>query len=699
VSKDDERNKSVVYDGRLSWAFTGLAQIGKEPSEKWLADQLFKINRKNQSLCQIAETLSNRATLTFRGIRLDSFFKRHAFVAIGWWPKDNSDIFESVIVLISNATDENNCWRATANDFFSAKIIKPTNKLTIIHSGQNIPNSRLHRLHRTFQASIKKGALHAAGELLVREVQVISQTNSMVGNTVMLTSLPKSALQKTGDFSFINSKPSNNIATYWYYSSSEVVQKSPIVVGTSMMSDIVVSRGADEAQRKTFQQKFMDLARPRFLILTPWTGTGQTSEDSRRGLVTEYEHTSWTNISNPLSWDKEYDCPYFGLVAAIDTSESIINEIKKDNRHVFLADTNHPMEDPPPEELVVQLLQWFRSNGAIEEEIDSINLEGHRETIRTLVNRVLLVTRSLRRGHEETKLHPPPSGSGAGVMMTRKHQSPEIFVPDSSPPTTPKNSISLTRISQFCRSAEQQALQGNISDARETIDNALDLISDRTSEAATNMKVRLLWTKANTYSVEKRAIKMELYEECVEILSKLSKLDGSSVEIFVKSQSALACEYASQGDREKSSELFNYVYQTTKEIISQSNAENITNYFAPLCYLWSAKNNLAVWHLTSGEHYETIRVLVELFSFMNKISLDLSQTWKYEEISKKFGNKNANILSLHIVKSLRNLCLAYYATGEIDKARGVFLNLIQRFNGISEKKVHETINYIKNLIK
>lgn len=427
---EDDRNKAVAFDGRLSWAFTGLANIGQEPSALWLAKRLKATSR--ESLSELGAELAQHATEDFKRIRVSSTLKRHTFVAVGWWPTSEPHEVEPVIVRISNALDSTGGWQSTASDTFVATLSNVQGGMTLFPSGQPVPEDRLLRLRRNLRASLRRGALHASGDLLVREVRDIASTNKSVGSSVMLVSLPKAALDKSGNFTFINQRPSEKVATYWYFSLSNDAQKSPIVVGESMITSVVVHRG-EAARRGMKRAKLASPTRPRFLILTPWAGT-DTDGDARRGLVAEYKLNNYTDLTRALSWDKAYDCPYFGVIIGMDAEEVTIEEVKADERHVILADRQLSCpKECPSEQLITQLKRWFIQRGATRDDLVLIDLGGHRETLRGLIDRLLIVMRTPRRGREGTKLHQPPRGTGAGVAVQRKYH------PDRSSEKLPKD--------------------------------------------------------------------------------------------------------------------------------------------------------------------------------------------------------------------------------------------------------------------
>jgi hypothetical protein len=113
---EDERNKTVLWCGRLSFGFTGLANLGVEQgrTDLWLAETLasvetavlsgdLTVERFDQR--QLLEQLAARCTTEFRRMtiaELDPQMRRHAFVAVGWARFDEETDFAPYLAHVSN---------------------------------------------------------------------------------------------------------------------------------------------------------------------------------------------------------------------------------------------------------------------------------------------------------------------------------------------------------------------------------------------------------------------------------------------------------------------------------------------------------------------------------------------------------------------------------------------------------------------
>jgi hypothetical protein len=100
---DDERNKAVVVNGRVTFGYTGLAEIGNMRSDDWLARVI--ADGPSNDMAQVACRIKERATLVFRQLNLPVQFKRQAFQGVGWFRLKGEDWYSPGIVTIDNAID------------------------------------------------------------------------------------------------------------------------------------------------------------------------------------------------------------------------------------------------------------------------------------------------------------------------------------------------------------------------------------------------------------------------------------------------------------------------------------------------------------------------------------------------------------------------------------------------------------------
>src|SRR5947208_4367655 len=84
VSQNDEKNKAVLFCGRLMFSFTGRGDLGKDRrTDLWLAERISEVLAETEPGDQavLLRGLAAKATALFRRAYRG---QRHAFVAAGW---------------------------------------------------------------------------------------------------------------------------------------------------------------------------------------------------------------------------------------------------------------------------------------------------------------------------------------------------------------------------------------------------------------------------------------------------------------------------------------------------------------------------------------------------------------------------------------------------------------------------------------
>ncbi len=78
---EDDANKLTVFCNRMVFGYTGLANIGDQKTDVWLAQTLSKLS--DNDLAVVVTQLKERATDAFSRLNCDSEIKRHAFIGVG----------------------------------------------------------------------------------------------------------------------------------------------------------------------------------------------------------------------------------------------------------------------------------------------------------------------------------------------------------------------------------------------------------------------------------------------------------------------------------------------------------------------------------------------------------------------------------------------------------------------------------------
>jgi hypothetical protein len=223
---DDEQNKAVMWAGRLAFAYTGLAELGRERrTDLWLASAL---NRVEESIAadtlnidqgRVLAGLAEEATAYFAGPKISHIkadLRRHAFVAIGWARFNHDPDFTPYLALVSNFHGDDWQERPSADPVFRPRI-RPLGS----HGGFVLPVG--HALSReeidglADQLSRVDGDPPAAIEILGEKIRQIASRTRTVGRGLMANVLPRGAVSAAQtEFAMLAGPPSADTATFLY---------------------------------------------------------------------------------------------------------------------------------------------------------------------------------------------------------------------------------------------------------------------------------------------------------------------------------------------------------------------------------------------------------------------------------------------------------------------------------------------------
>jgi hypothetical protein len=203
---DDDSNKAVFFENRILIAYTGLSNTGGQKTDHWLAQTLAEIEAESDSTYVnpdwLFTKLADRATDAFQKISpaygLNKAQKRHAFVALGWYKRNNSGQYDPIFYSISNAFTENFTWLVEAQDKFSVRRFPQQNthySAFLLQSGEQISIQRLNKLSRKIRECGNRGTSpEAVLTLLVNAVRNEAKTKRTIGQNLLIVSIPKNSI-------------------------------------------------------------------------------------------------------------------------------------------------------------------------------------------------------------------------------------------------------------------------------------------------------------------------------------------------------------------------------------------------------------------------------------------------------------------------------------------------------------------------
>lgn len=224
----EERNKAVLVAGRVSFGYTGRAEIAGERTDTWLARVISDGPTNNMG--EVAERIRSAATVEFQKLRhIPKDYRRHAFQGVGWFrPNGRASLLPGVIA-IHNCLDElNGGWLEQPFDEFRTATTQfpcslpggcRLDSVGIVPTAQE--RSAVVRLvrkcvkHRT---STPGTVLKA----LILSMRWLSARHSArVGNKLLAISLPQHAVEeyeRSGRMALLAAPPNDWTATFAYSS-------------------------------------------------------------------------------------------------------------------------------------------------------------------------------------------------------------------------------------------------------------------------------------------------------------------------------------------------------------------------------------------------------------------------------------------------------------------------------------------------
>ena len=196
----DRANKAIVdLRSGTAFAYTGVAQIGRTPTDEWLLSALAAGSTPTEGL----EELRDRATRAFATLPHPASVKRLAVVGAGWatFATGTGEI-EPFLVRVSNF-DGGDRWLPVAQDNFTVRWFHPLRAAAVSPSasdavigvwtaGQDLPPSRLAAMTRLLVRALKRtGSIADGARVIAEEVRSFANRNRSVGRGLLIVTMPK----------------------------------------------------------------------------------------------------------------------------------------------------------------------------------------------------------------------------------------------------------------------------------------------------------------------------------------------------------------------------------------------------------------------------------------------------------------------------------------------------------------------------
>jgi hypothetical protein len=259
---DDDRNKAVVWNGIIAFAYTGVTPVDDESTDVWLTRTLIDAAKAGlpPELPSLLSYVRDSATNAFaRLARLHGRTFPHAFVGVGWAkirprdrPNDQGQILP-LICSISNALDETGNWLAHAQPTFTWRGHAVPGSSTLLHfssAGQPLDTAHANRIQRELRRVIKGGTgPRSATRFLVEAVRSVARRNKTVGANLMVTCLPRKPAERAilgeQSISLVSASPDLETNSFQYMSARTTVGYGPhCIFGTQYIGDMKIDAPA-----------------------------------------------------------------------------------------------------------------------------------------------------------------------------------------------------------------------------------------------------------------------------------------------------------------------------------------------------------------------------------------------------------------------------------------------------------------------
>ncbi|HEX6052487.1 MAG TPA: hypothetical protein VFZ21_24655 [Gemmatimonadaceae bacterium] len=218
---DDESNKAVVIGNRMGFGYTGLAKIGAEPTDAWLASTAAEV--PSTDLKAVCDHIARRATEAFANLRIDRRLSRHAFIGVGWTARIGSAALHPTLCTISNAIDGSGEWKPLADPSFTLQVNNWDRfgaGFGIAAAGQTLRREEKYAMWRLIRRCVKKGTgPPAILRALVIAMNYSATKYNSVGRSLMALCMPRAAVERfmeTGEAIFLAGVPLTEQNTFRY---------------------------------------------------------------------------------------------------------------------------------------------------------------------------------------------------------------------------------------------------------------------------------------------------------------------------------------------------------------------------------------------------------------------------------------------------------------------------------------------------
>lgn len=224
---DDERNKAVVVESRVSFGYTGLAEIKGERTDVWLAKTIG--DGSSADMAKVANRIRDRATEAFKSWRISKELKRHAFQGVGWLRlRGESDSTPGIITIHNALEPSTGNWLTQSLDEFQVTCQFPSAMPggCIVNSVGVVPSlEEKSAVVRLVRKAVKRErtAPTAVLRALVESMTWLSGRHRAIGRGMIVVRLTKSGSDtaaQSGQHTMVAGAADAQVPTFFYVSAT-----------------------------------------------------------------------------------------------------------------------------------------------------------------------------------------------------------------------------------------------------------------------------------------------------------------------------------------------------------------------------------------------------------------------------------------------------------------------------------------------
>ena len=228
--------KSVVFENRALFGYTGLSKLEGKRTDLWIADVIAEVH--DGDVMRAIELVRVALDRAFRRFRVSTPI-HHAVVVSGYRPCANG-LLQAFNALIANSPDERNPGRTFSVEVYDV----PPGRMALTQAPLWLSDDGYTALTRSLGRAGERGStMSAATDLLVRAIRDVAEKRMEVGADLISVSMPAPRDLDLGKVWAGRGRPEADGATYEYFSSGQ----DPTHFGPTMVMNGIVSRDVVES--------------------------------------------------------------------------------------------------------------------------------------------------------------------------------------------------------------------------------------------------------------------------------------------------------------------------------------------------------------------------------------------------------------------------------------------------------------------